>query len=494
MSVYKIHNEKQSNRLSHTVWLSLIVLVAVLFALTITIVNGSITLSDKSVLTLVLFALNGVIGLIFLSKSILDAPVSLVQIHWMFYVTMFVIAPVSQYLYNYSPWGYAISSDIYAQTNILIMLWGLLFGLLTSLKKNAPLHEVLSEPSFFHKFPRIGTSSEWIIFLIALAATLITVYLVGFSNLFLRADFTTNLDKTSGLIFDKFIRPMPVFAFALLFIRYKQTRSLSPLLILTFVMVLLADFPTAMARYNMACIYGGLALLVFSPLREKRGLFPVIFLLAFLVVLPAGNSYRFESISFFDFIESILAAFSNLSQGFCAVDYDAYSMVARTWLYVRDIGISYGYQLLGVLLFFVPRSFWPSKPEGSGNLVAEAQGQAQLNISSPLPAEGLINFGIVGLVIFAVLLAILCRRADSWYQRSNSPFTVFCFFAYFLLFFVCRGDLLSSFAFAAGYFVVYTVLAAIAFGPNLFKKSTRVASNSRYADAALDSDARMLRT
>lgn len=220
-----------------------------------------------------------------------------------------------------------------------------------------------------------------------------------------------------------------------------------------------------MARYNMACIYGAVLILICPTLFDKRGVFPVLFFLAFLVVFPAANAYRSETFALSMFGEAVAGALRNLPHGFCAVDYDAYSMVARTLSYVGDVGTTDGYQLLGALLFFVPRSVWPSKPEGSGNLVCVAQGQAQLNISSPLPAEGLVNFGIVGLIAFAILAALICRELDSWFAESSSSLRLFYPFACMLLFFMMRGDLLSSFAFSVGYAVSFGLLMIICLGP-----------------------------
>ena len=165
------------------------------------------------------------------------------------------------------------------------------------------------------------------------------------------------------------------------------------------------------------------------------------------------------------FGEALIEVFGNLPRGFCAVDYDAYSMVARTLQYVGSFGATGGYQLLGALLFFVPRSVWPSKPEGSGNFVGAAQGQTVLNISSPLPAEGIVNFGILGLILFAVVTALICRGVDRWFLESNSAARLFYPFACLLLFFMMRGDLLSSFAYTVGYTASFFCLCLVCLGP-----------------------------
>lgn len=444
-------------------------ILLVLAALTILLLLlGSIVLDGEagkngSIAVVTTFALNGVLGAVFLCKSIADRPFSLVQMHWVFYVTMFVIAPYSQYLYGYSVWGYSLSSDDYLVTNVVLTLWGALFA---GFSGGGVSNASYNQKAFFASLPKVGDRAAAVALACAAAATVVVVVLVGVGNLFTRDAFSTDLDKTMGLLFDKALRPLPVFAFVLLFARAKQRGKGGPALLASIALMLVSCFPAAMARYNMACIYGAVLLLACAALFEKKGLFPVLFLVAFLVVFPAANAYRWETFTLSMFGEAIVDAVGNLPRGFCAVDYDAYSMVARTLQYVGSAGATGGYQLLGSLLFFVPRALWPAKPDGSGNLVCAAQGQTQLNISSPLPAEGIVNFGIAGLLIFAVVAAIVCRRLDCWFVESESPLRLFYPFACLLLFFMMRGDLLSSFAFTVGYFASFCVLCTVCLGPS----------------------------
>jgi len=86
--------------------------------------------------------------------------------------------------------------------------------------------------------------------------------------------------------------------------------------------------------------------------------------------------------------------------------------------------ITYGRQLVGALLFFVPRSIWPNKPVGSGHFVAENMLMTRYsfwftNISMPFPGEGYINFGILGIILFAFILALVSKITDNWYQYNG---------------------------------------------------------------------------
>lgn len=465
--------EREADRFSHLTILLVLTAMMVLLLLLGSIVADGEAGKGGSMAVTATFALNGALGIVFLCKSIVDRPFSLVQIHWVFYVTMFVIAPYSQYFYGYSVWGYSLLPDDYLATNVVLMAWGALFAAFSG---GGVSNASYDQKAFFASLPKIGDRAAVVAVVCAAVATVAVVTLVGADNLFTRDAFSTDLDKTMGLLFDKALRPLPVFAFVLLLARAKQRGKGGPALFATLVLMLVSCFPAAMARYNMACIYGAVLLLACSPLFEKKGLFPVLFLVAFLVVFPAANAYRWEDFTLSMFGKAIVGAIGNLPRGFCAVDYDAYSMVARTLRYVESFGATGGYQLLGSLLFFVPRAIWPTKPEGSGNLVCAAQGQIQLNISSPLPAEGIVNFGIVGLLIFAVVAVLVCRRLDRWFVESESPLRLFYPFACLLLFFMMRGDLLSSLAFTSGYVVSFLILCLVCLGPRVVFDGVRAAS------------------
>lgn len=451
----------RDGRISHVSLLLIIAVLMVLLCLIASIFESSGSFESNSFFVIGTFAINGFMGIVFLCRSIAARSFSLVQMHWIFYITMFVIAPCSQFLNGYSAWGYSLTISDYLVTNVALTVWGMLFAIFSiDHSGNAAYRQKV----FFSSLVKIDARAEMIALIVSLIATAIVIAFVGFENLFSRATFSTDLDKTMGLLFDKAIRPLPVFAFVLVLARCKQRGRFSPILLASFALMLIACFPTGMARYNMACIYGGILLLIIVSLFEKKGLFALLFLLAFLIVFPASNSYRWQAFTFSMFGDALLEAAGNLSRGFCAVDYDAYSMVARTIKYVGSHGATDGYQLLGVLFFFVPRALWPSKPEGSGNLVCVAQGQTQLNISSPLPAEGLINFGIIGIILFAVGAALICRSVDRWFISSRTPIRLFYPFACLLMFFIMRGDLLSSFAFTVGYFVSFSTLCIACLG------------------------------
>ena len=414
------------------------------------------------------FAVNTCLGLIAYIVSLVRAPISFSQIHWVFFLTFFCLAPLSQYLNAYSCWDYVLSDNDYINTNFIILIWGAFVFAFSSLrgKKEKVSAEEIVDP--IDCIPHIRTSRMFVMLGLAAVATILVVSVYGFENIFSRSTMDSDLPLTLDLIFGKVIRPLPIFilAFCIIFFRQQNKKTFFSvlILILCITLSLLADFPAAMARYNAACFYGGLAVIAIPALRKKKGLFSLLFLMLFLVVFPATNLFKTSVFDMGLFLETVGSIATNLSTGFCAVDYDAYSLIARTVHYVDAYGLTCGKQLLTSLLFFVPRAVWAAKSIGTGELVSSAQGQRFTDLSSPLAAEGYIDFGMVGVVSYAVILGLLIRRFDGGTPHQARLFSLFRPFGMLMLFFVMRGSLLSTWAYTVGFFISFSLVAIVALG------------------------------
>ena len=147
--------------------------------------------------------------------------------------------------------------------------------------------------------------------------------------------------------------------------------------------------------------------------------------------------------------------------------YDAFSIIEGARKYVEVADFTYGYQLLGSLFFFVPRSIWVTKPIGSGAMISTFMGQSFTNISCPLIAEGYVNFGILGVILFALVTGALCTVVDRKYWENapeNLNFSLIKVLYPVLppyFFFMLRGDLMSSFAYTSAYVVTFWFLFRI---------------------------------
>lgn len=104
--------------------------------------------------------------------------------------------------------------------------------------------------------------------------------------------------------------------------------------------------------------------------------------------------------------------------------------------------------------FFVPRAIWPSKPEGSGFLLADKAYLTFNNISMPLVSEFYLDFSYIGIFIGMFLLGVFYRFLDKKVSKIGPidnqkkiiliiAYTEFCCLQFYLL----RGNLLACTAF-----------------------------------------------
>jgi oligosaccharide repeat unit polymerase len=190
----------------------------------------------------------------------------------------------------------------------------------------------------------------------------------------------------------------------------------------------------------------------FTDILNKKYFFQGGALFGLLVVLPFLDKFRHFNEENFTF--SINLDF--MSHG----HFDAYQNFVR----VVDMDIiTYGNQLLGALLFFVPRSLFANKAIGSGAFTAAQANLSWNNISFPFLGEGYINFSVFGVVLFAFLLGYISGYMDKKYwslkkHTNNHWFFGFYYLSFGLSFFLLRGDLMSSYAYGVTILSLYLVL------------------------------------
>ena len=235
-------------------------------------------------------------------------------------------------------------------------------------------------------------------------------------------------------------RLIPFFSFLIAYIRFDNSVLLKATL---FFVLLFCVFPTGVPRFMVAFVYLPLALLFFMRLRLARN-FLTAAILGLIFIFPFLDQFRrFDSVLDISILPS--------PDFFYAAHFDAFQNFMRA---VQVDFVTQGYQLLGVIFFFVPRSVWSGKPVGSGSELANRWGYDFSNISMPFLGEGYVNFGLIGVLAFAGFLAVLMAWADkknvglgsltSGELRYRHGVYLFCCGA---LIFLLRGDLLSSFSF-----------------------------------------------
>jgi hypothetical protein len=275
-----------------------------------------------------------------------------------------------------------------------------------------------------------------------------------------------HLSGVASLIFET-VRYVPFFAFIVYRLNYKRKTHLN----IFFLVVILYLFPPmAISRFNLGVIYLTLLIILFPSLLKGFRVHLLLFV-GFFTAFPISDLFRYKGApgiggvvkSPFSDITSIFSFDYLLTESF-----DTYNSLVTV---VDQNIVTYGYQLLGVIFFFIPREFWDSKPVGSGAYIAALNDLDWRNISLNYYGEAFINFGYIGVLLFVLILGLSIRYLELIDLRmltSRRKFNMFVIFYLIMvpyIFFIMRGDLLSSVSYLAsmGVAVIITIFIEVKF-------------------------------
>lgn len=446
------------------------ILVAFLFYI---IVKNSSGQFDP--LTIVLFGIIIIYSFFSLMNSIIKKPYSFEIMHWFFMFVFYGIAGFVQYLNNRFIYSLNVTENIIQSSLILVIIWMIFFKFFYRYRLNMATNSIVNRIINSRlKYSKSFMTFSTIISLLILAYILSTA---GFESFLSRN--TGNLafgrdTAAESLMFSSFLRNSIVYGFAISYIHYKKHRRGRIHLIIQGICLIIVNSPVSMARFNVAIVYLGLMVLMFPILKKGRNFF-LVFFFSFIVIFPLINAFRYTTLTNVS-IDVLTSTLENITENFKYGDYDAFTMILYTKKYVLDYGISFGLQLLGPLLFFVPRSLWALKPIGSGALVLKTYGNDFINGSSPLIAEALINFGIFGVVLFALFFSAITSYIERSYWKNENTgenYTMISILYPFLLsmfFFMLRGDLMSTFSFFVSHISIFLIMFWI--NNNIFARLT----------------------
>lgn len=387
--------------------------------------------------------------------SYVEKPYSCFKVFHLFYLFYFSIAPILQFKNNIYLFDTHFTEDNYIQTSLFLLLGLLVFDLMYYYfyERCGLAENIRIDTGLNIKKEEFSVRKKTVMFAISFAVCLLFLYINKFNLMALvsREGFTqVKMDQSIFLIVDHLFRPLPLFLFLVSLRLGDKVFSFC-----LFIFFFLSNPFTGMARNSVAAMYLPVLLWSFSIFRRKH-VFVFTIAFALLVVFPFLNKFRhltsFDKFSFnLDFSQ------------FLDMNFDSYSMFMRV---LRANIITYGNQLLGVVFFWVPRSFWPSKPVGSGSYIAKETHLPFTNLSMPYMGEGYLNFGLLGLILFSVVLAYIFAKLDSnyWKFNNNNNFTSLKYYLILgLVMFIMRGDLLSSFAYTIGYIMSFYLAKIILF-------------------------------
>ena len=349
------------------------------------------------------------------SAAILDRRAGGIDFLIAFFFLFFLAIPARlQIAHQTFPWGGSYSAQTLNHTYALIATALLCYTI-------ARLSARQTKP---RQVPQLPDKSlhRW-----AFALTLISIAiaaLIGPGNLFvLRSSFLDGATNslTSQLIYIG--RALSLLTFVLCLYLLAQPRpTQGPTLALTALAAatcLSFNYPPALPRFALfgcAIALLSIRLNLFSP-RLKLALAltapPLLFLL-FPAVKMLGHAER-------GVLEMAqIMAQTDPTLYLLRVDFDGFKQLADTLVYLETAPLRWGANYAGVLLFFVPRALWPAKPTDSGELVSATLGYPYTNVSSPLPAEALLAFGIPGVLLTFLALGAVTARIEGNAQARQT--------------------------------------------------------------------------
>ncbi|MBI0400163.1 O-antigen polymerase [Cyclobacterium marinum] len=385
-------------------------------------------------------------------------PISIFRSVQLFLFFFLSLAPFIQFKSEIIFWGnQSVNNDDYLICNIILFFILLVYLIVYHFFRNRFINFKFFNYHNNKVLKNISKNRLFSLYFISFLCFFITFYNNGFSVLsllFRGGEFSEVSSSISGpayLFFQLFIRPLPMI---ILLSYYLIRKKIDIHVLILGLVAVITTFPLGMARFSVAALYIPFVI-IFFPILQRKFNFTFVIIFSLLFLFPfLDNFRRFSS-------DSKIRFGFNFDM-FNEAHFDSYQSIISV---VSNGVITYGNQILGVLFFWVPRSFWPNKPIGSGAFMADLTDLDFSNISMNFFAEGFINFGFFGMFLFTFALAYFSAFFDvKFYKKSFKTF-LFPLWYYIVVgftFFILRGDLLSSFAyfmgFTLGFLLIYKVL------------------------------------
>lgn len=217
--------------------------------------------------------------------------------------------------------------------------------------------------------------------------------------------------------------------------------------------------PVGIPRSLAGALYIPMLMMAFLPKYYSKYSVLCVILFAVLFAAPVADVFRTINHQDVD-----LGGNFNLEYVFSG-HFDAFHNFAQ----VVDLRYaSEGWQVVGILLFWVPRAIWTGKPQSTSFDFADFAGFTAHNVSFPLPAEFYVDFGAGGIIVGMFVVGLIYRRLDIFLARRKQGGTVASYvFAIghlelsILGLYLVRGSVLSSFAYTMGLGSTLVVISAV---------------------------------
>jgi hypothetical protein len=401
-----------------------------------------------------------VISLVALYHFASKHPFSANASHWFFVFYFFFYAGLMQYLANKFPGQIDVGQgpQYCLKTNLLIIFWCIIYSLVYYF---ASKHSRIKSRIQID-IPGLDLDKTTLVklLLLTITATAISYLTLGTNAMFARdanADIG-NDNSALRLVISIVGRNTPIIILIISLYAKDKTFFTRSFQFLFFCFFLLANFPTSTSRF----FFGAYMIAVISVIiRNKKISMVWLFVslvISFMFILPIMNAFRVKTFNAIK-IQSPESKRNTNDYYVPGPDFDAYGTFVDTVSYVDQYEMQCGHQVLGVILFFVPRNMWPDKPAGSSLIFMKHTSAKFFNLSTALPAEGYIDFSIFGVALYAAVFAYLIAKLDGsyWYSSRDQKFSslTMVFYPFFVpyVIIIMRGSLLSMYAYTMGLFV-----------------------------------------
>lgn len=219
-------------------------------------------------------------------------------------------------------------------------------------------------------------------------------------------------------------------------------------------LALITNFPNALSRGWLGTIALSFAFLLLPWRRWTMAALIVGLVAAFVFVFPYTDRNRIRS-------DDPRVAIPQQAYRSPVVpllvkgDYDVFVQFVNGRIMVRETDYTYGRNLWGSFLFWVPRRWWPEKPINSGHEIGLHMRNSVINLSAPLWLEGYLAFGILGIVLVMTGYGYITAGMEARYLTQVrlaahwGALQLFVpFWAGYQVFFL-RGPLLNSIAYSS---------------------------------------------
>lgn len=366
--------------------------------------------------------------------------------------------------------------DVILRANIFIIISLILLELVIFKHKNRDLINIRSMECFVVRGDTY--KKELMLLAGALIITLMLFAVLRQGMFFRRVGFAA-LDlgggKAIALLLQAGLRPLcGIFLIVAAALSYARTKTIfNAVFIASVLLLLLSHFPVGIARFYMLFVYSCFLYMVCQFFRV-RWVYGFLVFWAGLAFSILTHQFRYAG-------TAAVFSFENIFnwQYFFDGHFDAYENFMYAVDFVLETGAVWGWQLVGVVLFFFPRVFWPDKPISTGaylweNYYYRFSEHTNSQLAAPIFAEFYINFGFIGVILMVWAIYLLYKRFDPFLSAAydNGVKNPSLYHAEILLrgvamffLFFWRGSLQTAFAFFTSIMVSILIVAFIINGP-----------------------------